>query len=223
MTRTTLRIVLVAAVALTGACAGDLDTTTPPEDNGGAGGGEDNTYDHPFIEIDVWGLLDRIAAEGPPRFSSRVHSCPKIRYGTIGRLLASRGVDIANTTPLSAGQLYDTGSSALGAPNYSARSREGLDLTAAGASKLFDIFVAAAPEMIASLPTSAACMVGDQPAQLFNEAGQCSVDGITCLLGVPATPSHIEICNLTLSRASTPEIGQRMAIAVLAAAAHTCE
>jgi hypothetical protein len=220
---TTLKTLLLVFAGCAVACASE--DAAPPTDlpEGNAAGGEDNTFDHPDTQVDVWELLDRLSAEGPPKYTARSHSCPKVRFSTIGRILASRGVDVASTTNLSAGQLYRTGDQALGAPSYGARSRENLELTTAGASRLFDIFVAAAPEIIANMPNRAACRIGNVGARLFNDADQCVAEGITCLIGYPATASHVEVCNLTVQRASDPETGKRMAVAALAAAAHTCE
>jgi hypothetical protein len=217
---------VIVALCGTVACVGDAPTL-PGDLGDGAGGqasgGEDNTYDHPGTEVDVWALLDRLQQEGPPRYTSRVHSCPKVTYETVGRILVSLGVDVQNAADLSAGQLYRDGASALGAPNYAARARESRDLSTAGASRLYDIFVAAAPEIIANMPNMPNCQVGGQPAELFSASNQCLPDGISCLIGYPATASHLEICNLTVQRASDIETGKRMAVAVLAAAAHTCE
>jgi hypothetical protein len=83
--------------------------------------------------------------------------------------------------------------------------------------------VAAAPEIIANLASRPECTVGGVPARIFNDAGQCTADGISCLIGAPATAGHIEICNQMVSRASTPERGRTIAVAALMAAAHTCE
>jgi hypothetical protein len=222
MTRNTTLATLVLLAAA--ACAAEDGPETPTElPEGNATGGEGNTFDHPDTQLDVWELLERLQAEGPPKYTSRVHSCSKVRFDTLGRLLASRGVDVGNPADLSAGQLYRSGDQAMGAPNYGARSRENIELTTAGASRLFDIFVAAAPEIIANLPNRPECQIGGVGAQLFNESNQCLAEGITCLIGYPATASHIEVCNLTVQRAADLQSGQRMAVAVLAAAAHTCE
>ena len=221
--KTKISMFLLGA-ALLGACTADDSTTDqPPLPEGNASGGTDNTFDHEGTQIDVWELLERLQAEGPPKYTARVHSCAKIRYETIGRLLESRGVDTGNGTDLSAGQLYTSGEQALGGPNYGARSRENLELTTAGASRLFDIFVAAAPEIIANMPNRPECQIGGVGARMFDDSGACQADGIACLIGMPATASHIELCNLTVQRASDLQTGERMAVAVLAAAAHTCE
>ncbi len=224
--RTMSRLSFVALVA-SGllACGADPEDPAPPEElpEGNASGGEENTFDHPDTQVDVWELLERLSAEGPPKYTARTHSCPKIRYATIGRLLASRGVNVASATALSAGDLYRTGDQALGSANYAARARENAELTTAGASRLFDIFVAAAPEIIANMPSRTECQIGGVGAEMFNASNQCTADGISCLIGYPATASHIELCNLTVTNASDVELGKRMAVAVLGAAAHTCE
>jgi hypothetical protein len=220
---TTLFLATLAAAAF--GCAGE--ELTPTDDNplpeGNASGGEDNTFDHPGTNIDPFELLERLRQEGPARYSSRIHSCPKMKYDTIGTLLASRGVNLANTTALSAGRLWRESDQALGAPNYAARQRESRELSTATASKLFDIFVQAAPEIIAAMPSRAECTVAGVGTEMFNASNQCTTDGIACLLGVPATPSHLELCNLTIERASDVNKGKLIAVATLLAASQTCE
>jgi hypothetical protein len=189
---------------LTG-CTGEItgDATLPPPD--------------PFTE------LERLQREGPPRYASRVHSCAKLRYRTLGNVLASRGVNLAATGELAAGNLYARGGPALGAPSYATRVRENIDLGLATTAKMFDLYVQAAPEIIANLPNRPECQVNGKPAPLFDAANHCLTDGVSCLLGVPATATHLEVCNQTISRAADVETGKRLAVAVLAAAAHTCE
>jgi hypothetical protein len=62
-------------------------------------------------------------------------------------------------------------------------------------------------------------------AQLFDTSTppKCQASGLTCILGVPATQAHLDLCNLTITKASTPQLGQRLAVAVMMAAAYTCE
>jgi hypothetical protein len=200
-----LHFICLASVlaSCTGEIDGDPDFGLPPPD--------------PFAE------LDRLQREGPPRYASRVHSCPKMRYVTLGNLLASRGVDLAATGELTAGGIYTRGAPALGAANYAARVRENIDLGLATTAKMFDVYVQAAPEIIASLPSRPECQLNGAGAQLFDGADHCLADGVSCLLGVPATATHLEVCNQTISRAADVETGKRLAVAVLAAAAHTCE
>jgi hypothetical protein len=202
-----LASVSLAIASLTGSsgCTGEItgDPSLPAPD--------------PFAE------LERLQREGPPRYASRVHSCAKMRYRTLGNVLASRGVDLAATGDLAAGNLYAQGAPALGAANYAARVRENIDLGLATTSKMFDLYVQAAPEIIAKLTSRPECQVNGVGAQLFDAANHCLADGVSCLLGVPATATHLEVCNETISRAADVESGKRLAVAVLAAAAHTCE
>lgn len=214
----------LASLALVACVGGDpsVPPSQPNEAPGGASGGEDNTFDHPDTQPDIWELYERMQEEGPPKYTSRVHSCPKLRYRTLGNVLTSRGVNLAGGAD-TAGSSYALSGQALGQPNYGARKRENLDLTTASASKLFDIFVQAAPEIIANMPTRPECMVGGVGVTMFNDSDQCTADGVSCLLGVPATAAHLELCNATVQNASDTTRGKSMAVAILAAAGHTCE
>lgn len=226
MTRLTLTTFLVASLGAA-ACTGDVDDNTPDPDDGlpapgSTTGNEETTYDHDNSGYSPWELIDRLAKEGPPRYTSRVMGCVKPRYKTIGNVLTSLGIDTANATMLSAGQLYRDGANAMGAPNFESRIRENISLTTSGASRLFDIFAAGADEIIAAVPTLARCQLNGTPATLF-DGNTCRPDGITCLIGVPAQAAHVDFCNLTISQASTPDNGKRIAVAALLAAAYTCE
>ena len=217
--------ILVASLGLTATACGGLDDTTediPP--TGSTSGGEDNTFDHDNSGFNPFDLIDRLAKQGPPRFTSRVHSCPKVRYLTLGRVLASVGINPANGANLSAGQLYRDGYNALGGPNYANRIRENIGITTSGASREFDIFAAGADEVIAAVPTLVRCQVGGVGAQLFDATtNACRVDGITCLIGQPAQAAHLDFCNVTVSSASDVATGKRLAVAAMLAASYTCE
>jgi hypothetical protein len=195
---------ITGGIGLTG-CTGEItgDPNLPAPD--------------PFAE------LERVQREGPPRYASRVHSCAKMRYLTLGNVLASRGVDLTAAGELTAGNLYARGAPALGAASYATRVRENIELGLATTAKMFDLYVQAAPEIIANLPSRPACQVDGKPSPLFDAANHCLPDGVSCLIGVPATATHLEVCNQTISRAADVETGKRLAVAVLAAAAHTCE
>lgn len=202
MTRT-----FILFIPLLAACTGEIEPTAPPA----------------HTEDDPWDELAQTEREGPPRYTSRIHGCAKIRYRTIGNLLASRGVNLALTDQLAAGQIYRSSAGALGGPNFAGRVRETTELGLATTSKMFDVFAQAAPEIIASMPNRPECQVSGVGARLFDASNQCLADGITCLIGVPATAEHVAICNQTVARADDVESGKRLAVAVLAAAAHTCE
>lgn len=224
----TLTILFGASLGVA-ACTDSIDTSTTPTDpsqSGSTTGSDTNTFDHDNNGISVWDLIDRLTKEGPPSFSAQVHGCTKPRVATLGNILTSVGINAANTAASSAGQLYTSGAAALGAPNFGARVKEDLAVTISGASREFDIFAAGAQEIITSVPTLARCKdASGTAAQLFDTSTppKCQASGITCILGVPATQAHLDLCNLTIARASTPQIGQRMAVAVMMAAAYTCE
>mgnify|MGYP006146334751 CR=1 FL=1 len=44
--------------------------------------------------------LDRLQQEGPPSFTSRMHSCPKVRVRTLGNVLTSLGVNMVQGTEM---------------------------------------------------------------------------------------------------------------------------
>lgn len=188
-------------------------------------GGQDNTFNHDNgDEIDPFAVLARIQQEGPPEISEKLHSCQKMKYETLGNVLTSLGVDMGKqATPPSAGQLYQGGAQAMGAPNYQARIAEAIDNTTAGATKLFDIFTQAAPEIIAAMPNQARCQVAGQATQMFDANGQCTQAGIACLTGAPASQAQVDLCNQALTQASSAALGQQIAVATILSAAHTCE
>src|SRR5687768_8186665 len=202
------------------ACSTDVDEepiNQPP--SGSTAGSEETTFDHENDGYSPWELIDRLAKEGPPKYTSRVHSCPKVRYATLGNVLRALGVNTASTTNLSAGQLYTSGFNAMGGPNFANRIRENIAVTTSGASRMFDIFAAAAPEIVTAMPTLQRC----NGATMFDANNQCRADGITCLIGQPAQPAHLDFCNLTVTSASDVNVGKNIAVAAILAAAYTCE
>jgi len=135
-------------------------------------------------------------------------------------VLGSLGVNLGATgTPPTAGQLYKNGAQAMGGPNYAARVAETIELTAAAATKLFDIFSQGAQEIVTAMPTTARCM----GTNMFDMAGHCTAAGIACLQGAPASQAQVDLCNQALTEGSSPQISQTIAVASILAAAHTCE
>ena len=225
MTRFGYTLSILTASVLASACTDDLAPPTQDLPPNSTTGNQDTTFDHDNDGISAWDLLDRLTKEGPPRYTSHVHSCPKVRYKTLGAVLRSVGVNTGNTQNLSAGQLYTSGANAMGAPNYANRIRENIGISTSGASREFDIFAAAADEIITNLPNLARCQVGGVGPTLFdaNANDACRPEGITCLIGTPATATHVDLCNLTVTQASDHTVGKRLAVAALMAAAYTCE
>jgi hypothetical protein len=157
-----------------------------------------------------------------------MHSCQKIPYDTVGNFLASRGVDLKATAqgnnPKPAGQLYREGAIILGAPNYATRTREPTEQTTSGATKLMDLFLIAAPEIIAKMPTLAACQINGVSTHMFDPmSGACTAQGILCLTGAPAAQAQIDLCNSLVLTDIPSAQGRQIAVAAILSAAHTCE
>lgn len=233
MTRlgTTLTLLIGASLAVAASACSD----TIQEPGGGSGsdtaaggattGSVDNTFDHDTDEISLWDIIQRQEVEGPPSFTSHMHSCPKVRYANLANVLTNIGVNVTNKTQFSSGALYQAAASAEGTANYANRIRENISVTTSGASAMFDIFAAAAPEVEKNLQTLPRCQqAGTAVPPLFDPtSNQCNIDAITCLIGVPATQAHVALCNQAVTQGSTPDIGKGIAIAALLAAAYTCE
>ncbi len=221
MTRFGYILAILAASVLAPACTDTLTPSNQPPASGTSSGNTTDTFDHQNDGISPWDLLARLEVEGPPSFTSHMHSCPKVRYMTLGTVLTSLGINIADATALSAGELYVDGYNALGGPNYPQRIRETISPTTSGASREFDIFAAAAPTIIAAFANNT--MTRCPGAVLFDTNGQCQASGIQCLIGTPPTSLHIDYCNLIVAQGSTATEGKNLAVATLLASAYTCE
>lgn len=228
----TLLLVLVAGAA---ACSSDIEDEQPqlPDtDNSGGGGtsgNPDNTFDHDNDGKSPWEVIAEQQAAGPSRYQARMHGCVKIRYSTVGNLLRSHGVTFPGAAN-SAGALFTSGANPMGAPAYASRVRENLNPTTSGMSRLFDIFSSASTEIIAGFGNIEACKVAGVSPPLFDNGGTtCNAEAFKCLMGLPPTAGHLDICNKTITGAKTaagaPDqaLGQRLAVAVMLSAAHTCE
>ena len=223
MTRNaTTRAIVAGACAGVAACWGADDPTPNMPPAGATTGGDGTTFNHDNNAISLFDFVDRVAREGPPSFTSRLHSCLKLRYQTLGNVLTSVGIDITNPADPSAGKLYRDGMITLGAPNYARRVRENANVTTSGAAREFDLFATGADEVIAAVPLLERCKVAGRSAQLF-DGNTCRADGITCLIGVPAQTAHVDRCSATVQRATDELTGKRLAVAALLAAAYTCE
>ena len=153
------QLAFAAGVVLAGvgACGGESDDAPPNmPPAGGTTGGEGTTFNHDNSAINIWDYIDRLTKEGPLTFTSRMHSCKKLPYATLGSLLTGLGVDLTRTASGSAGALYTSGRAALGAPDYP-NHREGGLVTTAAAARQLDIFLAGADEIIAAIPMIARC------------------------------------------------------------------
>jgi hypothetical protein len=192
--------------------------------------------------------------------AARLHGCQKVRYKTLGTMLNNRGVDLVTTgqtatacttsdncpanqqcslqlgvcitKPALPGYLYQTATDALAVPSGDSRQQEKDGHTTASAMKFFDIFIQAAPDIIANIsdPDAApACVHNGMSSPMFDPAdGSCNEEAVSCLIGVPARADHMLLCNLIVDKADPTDpvdvdIKQRIAVAALLSAAHTCE
>lgn len=246
MNRAIKNTLVLAALALAaGACDAQPDnllgkkpsTQPKPEDHlanqpSPFTGGEDNTFDH-MNDLgagqakDPFEILAERQEEGSPEIRARLHSCQKLQNAALANILTGFGVDLGATAqngqPPTAGQLYNGGRQTLGAANYDARIGEAIAWTSAGAAKLFDIFVQAAPEIIANIENAPQCQIGGVGTPLFDAQNHCQEDAVSCLIGRPAKPEHVAICDSIVDSASDVETGKRIAVASLLSAAHSCE
>ncbi|NUQ77221.1 MAG: hypothetical protein HUU21_27110 [Polyangiaceae bacterium] len=207
----------------------DDPTNAIPEGEAPYSAGADNTHDH-FNDLgangarDPFDILAQRQEEGPPEIRTRLHSCQKLQIAAVRSLLSSFGVNLdATGDPAPAGQLLATGTGALGSANYDARVGETIVWSSAGAAKLFDIFVQAAPEIIANMETSDQCQLNGAGVKMFDDANQCNKDAISCLIGKPATPDHVALCSNVVKSASSAEKGRNIAVATMLSAAFSCE
>ncbi len=209
-----------------------VNDPTDPTNPANTSGSPTNTFDHMDDNtIDPFQVLSRIQEQGPPEFSTRMHSCAKMRYSTVGNVLQNLGLATTGGAT-TAGGLYASGAGALGKPDYANRIAESVELSTAGAVRLYDIFVAGATTIINGMPTNTRCMVAGAATTMFDATGtSCTMNGIACLTGATATQAQKDLCdsavtsNTTkLSTATTaPTIGQVVAVASVLAAAHSCE
>lgn len=173
--------------------------------------------------------------DSPPsqlEIDSRLHGCQTVSYASLGRFLSSRGVNLAATgNPDPAGELYAGAGDALGVPKIDSRLGERSFHTTAGATKLFDIFLQAAPEIIANIgdPQKApACSYVGQNKPMFEEDGSCVYESVSCLLGRPARDEDMLLCDALVKKANPADPSdvdkkRRIAVATILAAGNTCE
>lgn len=223
MKRLGYTLAILASSVLASACTDETEPVNAPP-SGGTSGDETTTFDHDNSGISPWELLDRLQQEGPPSYTSRVHSCSKVKYATLGNVLRSLNITIPTAQPangdVSPGALYFTGDNAMGTANYANRIRENISISTSGASREFDIFAAAADPIIAAFASNS---ITRCPGAVLFVGDSCQVSGITCLIGQPATTRHLDYCNLTVAAASDTTVGKRLAVATMLAAAYTCE
>jgi len=84
-------------------------------------------------------------------------------------------------------------------------------------SKLFDIFAMGSYEVVGTNWAATAC----PNVKVLGTDGKFTKDGISCLMGKPASDEHVAIANDAIAK--NPTDGAKIAITALLAAAHTCQ
>jgi hypothetical protein len=234
MKRTTLTLLAGGLLTLTACGSGSADSLTGSypvkqqvsEDPNSLAAGtntqhhfmDPNTGDNGISDPAQVHALDAVV--GSPEVVARLHACAKIPYASFGSILSTRGVNIAKSTNANAaGSLYVAGAPALGVANYAGRVPEAIIASTSSVAKEFDIFVAAATEVQSNLTNSTAC----PGVTIADATGKFSKDGLSCLMGKPATDAHVALANQVVSQATDVNTGVQIAIAAVLEAAHTCE
>lgn len=161
-------------------------------------------------------------AQGAPELTSRLHGCGKPTVASIGNLLNTRGLTGGGQLPQGATSgmaIFRAGdtAAALGAANFNGRVPEAPFASTSAVSKLFDIFTMASYDGVADDWTATAC-----PGTKILEGGQFTKDGLSCLMGKPATDAHVAVANKAIDEGGADD-GPKIAIAALLAASHTCQ
>jgi hypothetical protein len=224
---TSLGATLVALVGCQQDASDSLTSHQEPWSQSSLAAGAGNTWNHQAQSVGGQnGITDPTQvvlddqAIGTPDVVARLHGAQKLQYATLGAILADLGVDMTSTTPDSAGDLYATGQGPLGVAVYSSRVPEMIIPSTSALAKEYDVFAAAATEILKSnLATSTRC----PGTQLVDSTGAFTSDGISCLIGKPAKPDHLTLANQLVSQAPDTATGQQLAVATLLAAAHTSE
>jgi hypothetical protein len=131
-----------------------------------------------------------------------------------------------------AAYLYFTGKDAFEVPRMDSPFPEKDEHTVSSSLKAMDIFIEAAPEVIANIgsPVKApACSLNGVNKPMFSpQDGTCVYESVSCLVGRPASDDHMLLCNLILQKANPNDPAdvlrkQRIAVATMLTGANLCE
>jgi hypothetical protein len=192
------------------------ETAKNPESTGSSNDHmNDSTGDPTGGNTDTTALkVENEAKVGGPDVVSRLHACGKLSNAALGQYLTSRG--LAQNSR--AYQAFTAGAGSLGGPAYAARVPEAAFPSISAHSKMFDIAVLAAQDMITGMKTSTACPGVDL---LAADGKSLTKDGISCVIGFPATDTHVEVSGLAI--AENPTDGAKIAVAALIQSTIICE
>lgn len=228
-----LALISVAALGLAACEDGTSDSLTGsrgPQDPNSTAGTEDTTFDHnnapgamaPGAENGPPTEPAQIRLVGAPEVQSRLHACGKLSIDSIDSILTTRGLTGQGQRPNGAASgraIFDNAATkpALGAANYNGRAPEAPFASTSAMAKLFDIFAMSSYDVVAANWTAPACGT----TKVLGADGKFTKDGLTCLMGKPATDAHVAVANDAIAK--NPTDGARIAIAAALSAAHTCQ
>jgi len=230
MKRLGLVLISIAALAL-GACDDGSDSLSNGQRNatrgGGTGtaGGEDTTFDHsndPGAAANGAEFQPPEPAQtrlvGSPEVTSRLHACGKLTLASMSEMITSRALSGSNPGGTqSAQQIFAASGPALGAANYPGRVPEAPFASTSAMAKMFDIYTMGSYNVASTTWNAPAC----PGTKVIGADGKFTEDGISCLMGKPATPEHVAIANDAIAK--NPTDGAKIAIAAILSAAHTCQ
>lgn len=148
--------------------------------------------------------------------------CKQISYTTLQNILESRGFERLDPAADSAGSLFRSSRTVFGADLGPGERTGPPHLWPVAAMRLFDILLAAAPDIIENVPDRPECQTGGLRTLLF-DGDSCTEEGLSCLLGLLATPELLKECNTLVQLAPDRDTGKRLAVATLAAPFYLCE
>lgn len=230
MKRIALTLISVAALALAACDDGSADSLgngrgSNPRDPNATQGGEDSTFDH---SNDPGGAApgadfqppepSQMKLVGSPEVTSRLHACGKLSNASIAEILTSRALNGGNPQgSQSAQQIFNASGPALGAANYPGRVPEAPFSSTSAMAKMFDIYTMGSYAAVGANWNPPAC----PGTKVLGADGKFTQDGISCLIGKPATAEHVAIANDAIAK--NPTDGAKIAIAAMLSAAHTCQ
>lgn len=230
MKRLILTLISVSALALAACDDGSADELgngrgSNPRDPNATQGGEDSTFDH---SNDPGGAApgadfqppepSQMKLVGSPEVTSRLHACGKLTNASIAEILTSRALSGGNPQgSQSAQQIFNASGPALGAANYPGRVPEAPFASTSAMAKMFDIYTMGSYAAVGANWNPPAC----PGTKVLGADGKFTKDGISCLIGKPATDEHVAIANDAIAK--NPTDGAKIAIAAMLSAAHTCQ
>lgn len=228
-----LTLVLISVFAIAASACDDGSTELEggrtagrnPRDPNATQGGEDSTFDH---SNDPGGAApgaefqppepQQIKMIGSPEVTSRLHACGKLTNASIAEMITSRALNGGNPQGSQGAQaIFNASGPALGAANYSGRVPEAPFASTSAMAKMFDIYTMGSYAAAGTNWTPPAC----PGTKMLGADGKFSKDGISCLIGKPATDEYVAIANDAIAK--DPTNGAKIAIAAMLSAAHTCQ